>query len=161
MEVKTSVAGQKRYPRELKRLAVEKKRNENWTWSKTIKWIETEHGIKVPASTCSKWVLWYKEDQEGRAGISSSESINAVGTLKWQPEEDDLLRMLVDNGFTAGEIAEFMNDTPELNFRKYTSRSIESRRMRLNIKTNKSSFIPNKDIIEGEVEENHNKKDIE
>ena len=158
MEVKTSKAGLKRYPRELKRLAVEKRRNENWTWPETVEWIEEEHGIKIPHTSCYKWEWWYQEYQAGRAATKVDETPNKK--KHWRPEEDDILRMCTDEGLTAYQIAEFMEDTPELNFRRYTVRSIEGRRMKLNIKvylpTNRSQ---NEDTIK-ELKEAFSKKKI-
>lgn len=146
MEVKKSITGQKRYPRELKRLAVEKRRNENWTWSETIKWIEAEHSIKVNPGTVGKWSIWYIEDQEGRVGKSSSSSSNG-GAKRWQPKEDDLLKEYVKLDLTNNEIAQFMEDTPDLNFRTYTTRSIENRKQRLNITSGIGSNLQMEDMI--------------
>ena len=103
MEVKKSIGGQKRYSREFKRLAVEKRRNENWTWKETIKWIEVEYNIKVPLGTVGKWGTWYTEDQEGRVGKSSSSTKND-GAKRWQPEEDDVLKECTEFGLTNNEI---------------------------------------------------------
>jgi hypothetical protein len=132
MEVKKSITGQKRYPREFKRLVVEKRRNENWSWRKTAQWVEEDYGIKIPNGTFKPWSRWYEEYIEGRAGESSSKAGNrSTKSKNWQPEEDEILIMCVEASLTGAQTAEFMNDTPELNFRTYTTESIYSRKRKL------------------------------
>jgi len=133
MEVSNnSVTGRKRYTTEFKRLVFEKRRDENWTWLQTNEWIEAEYGIKIPINTVNNWSTWYKDDQKGRVGKSSSQGPN--GAKKWQPQEDAILKKYIEEGLRMSQIVDFMNDTPELNYRTYTTSSIKNRKTRLGIK---------------------------
>ena len=132
MEVfKMSVTGQIMYTREFKRLVVEKKRDENWSWIQIVQWIEAEYGIKIPYNTVSKWSIWCREEQKGRVGKSSSEGPNK--TKNWRPEEDNILKECIEEGLEVSQIVDYMEDTPELNFRTYTKASIICRRRRLGL----------------------------
>ena len=130
MEVSNnSITGIKRYTREFKRLVVEKKYDENWTWLRTVEWIEEEYDINLPTNTVMTFGAWYREEQEGRVGKSSSEGTNSA--KHWRPQEDAILKECVEKGLTIKQIVDFMEETPELNYRTYTKPSISNRKARL------------------------------
>jgi transposase-like protein len=139
MEVSNnSVTGRKRYTREFKRLVVKKRHDENWTWLRTVEWIEEEYGIKISRNTINKWIVWCREEQKGRVGKSSSEGYNRA--KHWQPQEDVILKECIEEGLANLQIVDFMNDTPELNYRRYTLGSITNRKKRLGIKGAKAGL---------------------
>ena len=66
----------------------------------------------------------------------------------WQPEEDIELRLAQEIGLTVAQTVESMNEDDELNYRCYTRRSIEARRMTLRLgKSRPSTLVNSKDII--------------
>ena len=107
MEVSNnSITGIKRYTREFKRLVVEKKYDENWTWLRTVEWIEEEYDINLPTNTVMTFGAWYREEQEGRVGKSSSEGTNSA--KHWRPQEDAILKECVEEGLTIKQTVDFM-----------------------------------------------------
>jgi hypothetical protein len=97
-----------------------------------VEWIEEEYGIKISPNTINKWIVWCREEQKGRVGKSSSQSPNRAKA--WQPQEDVILKECVEEGLANLQIVDFMEDTPELNYRRYTLGSIKCRKKRLGIK---------------------------
>ena len=129
--IKNSVIGQKRYTREFKRLVVKKRHDENWTWLRTGEWIEEEYDIKILYGTIKMWGTWYREEQEGRVGKSSSEGTNSA--KHWRPQEDVILKECVEEGLTRPQIVDFMEGFFELHYRTYTLGSISMRKQRLGL----------------------------
>jgi translation initiation factor 2 beta subunit (eIF-2beta)/eIF-5 len=62
----------------------------------------------------------------------ASASKNAK-SKNWQPEEDIELRLAQEIGLTIAQTVECMNEDDKLNYRCYTRRSIEARRIRLKL----------------------------
>ena len=129
--IKNSVIGQKRYTREFKRLVCEKRQDKNWTWLRTVEWIEEEYDIKILYNTIKMWGSWYREYQKGRLGKPSSEGYNMA--KRWQPQEDAILKECLKEGLSIEQMVDFMNDTPELYYRTYTLHSIKNRKKRLGL----------------------------
>ena len=51
----------------------------------------------------------------------------------WQPKEDAALMLAKEIGLTVTQTVDCMNEDPELNYRVYTRRSIDARRLRLKL----------------------------
>ncbi len=129
MEAKRSKTGNKRYPREMKRKIVEKREEKNWTWKETQTWVKKTFNEDIPYNSISKWGLWYKYEKSGVTGGSSAEVSNGKNP-NWNQQEIQELKLGIELGLTAQEIAECMNEDEELNYRKYTVRSIEAKKSR-------------------------------
>ena len=134
MEAKRSMTGTRRISREIKRAAVEKRLSENITWQEVVNWIYKTYKIRVAIGSTTSWTSWYREDQEGRGSHSSAEQNN--GTKWWVPEEDAEVKLGDELGLTAYQIADCMNEDSELNYRNYTTCSIECRRRKLGLVKN-------------------------
>lgn len=128
MEAKRSKTGNKRYPREMKRKIVEKREEKNWTWKETQTWVKKTFNEDIPYGTINTWASWYKYEKAGITGGSSAEVPN--GNCKWNQHEIQELKLGIELGLTAQEIAECMNEDEELNYRRYTVRSIEAKKLR-------------------------------
>ena len=59
----------------------------------------------------------------------------------WQPKEDTALRLAQELGLTVAQTVECMNEDDELNYRCYTRRSIEARRIRLKLGKSKKKLM--------------------
>lgn len=123
MEANRSIMGTKRYSREMKRRAVEKREENNWTWKETQDWVKKTFNQDIPYNSIIKWASWYKEEKLGLTGSSSKK---ANGKRKWNQHELQELKRGVDLGLSNYEIALCMEEDPELNYRTYTVRSIIS-----------------------------------
>ena len=128
MEAKRSKTGNKRYPREMKRKIVEKREEKNWTWKETQTWVKKTFNEDIPYGTIKKFASWYKHEKSGITGGSSAEVPN--GRCWWNQHEIQELKLGIELGLTAQEIAECMNEDEELNYRRYTVRSIEAKKLR-------------------------------
>jgi len=149
MEAKKSLLGTKRYPREIKWKAVEKRNEEGWSWLELIKWLKETYDMDIPRKTAANWGYEYNMKQKGILGGSSAERSNK--RKNWDAIEDNELRRRVGLGLTNGEIVESMNEDEELNNRFYTLGSIVQRKHRLGlskeIKHNKGAEQRAKDLL--------------
>ena len=72
---------------------------------------------------------------------------NRKGRKNWQPEEDIALKLAQELGLTVAQTGECMDEDDELNYRCYTRRSIEARRMKLRLGKSRPSTLQNQDLI--------------
>lgn len=129
MEAKNSLLGTKRYPREMRRRTVEKREEKNWTWKETQTWVRKTYNKDVALGTIMYWGQWYRDEKLGLTGGSSAETVNRRKP-NWNEHELQELKLGIELGLTSLEIAMCMEEDPELNYRTYTVRSIEAKRVR-------------------------------
>lgn len=150
MEAKKSMAGRIIIPRHIKRAAIKKLLSENMKQGQEfVDWVYETYQIKISAKIISSWLTWYREDQEGRSASSSvspSSSGRPSGTVWWIPEEDAEVTHGFELGLSSYQIAECMSEDEELNYRNYTTGSINSRKSILGLR--KYPKPPNNTVIE-------------
>ena len=125
MEANRSKFGTKRHSREMKRRAVEKREENNWTWKETQTWVKKTFNQDISYNSISKWGSWYRDEKLGLTGGSSAEVVNSKNP-RWNQHELQELKAGIDLGLTQTEIALCMNEDEELNYRRYTVRGIEA-----------------------------------
>lgn len=154
MEANRSKTGNKRYPREMKRKIVEKREEKNWTWNETQIWIKKTYNIDIPLETIKKWLGWYRDEKLGLTGGSSAENSNGRHP-NWNEHETQELKLGIELGLTSWEIAECMNEDEELNYRRYTVRAIEAKKIRegLTKRINHPNSLGKKEMVEQQLEE--------
>ena len=145
--------GTRTYPSEFKIEVVERKTKDSLTWSQLQQTIEKELGIFIPLGTLGTWNSWYRDLSNNTATLQGDSKLAGKG-VPWRLEEDDFLREAVDIGLPSSEIAVLMQETPELNYRNYTKRSIECRMLRLNIRSNYMGFKQKSKKVSPAVVEN-------
>jgi predicted Zn-ribbon and HTH transcriptional regulator len=154
MEAKRSKTGNKRYSREMKRRAVEKREENNWTWKETQAWVKKTFNQDIPYGSIIKWAGWYTDEKLGVTGGSSAEIPNGKNP-NWNQHEIQELKLGIELGLTAQEIAECMNEDEELNYRRYTVRGIEAKKLRegLTKELPHPNSIGKKETVEEQLEQ--------
>ena len=131
--------GTRTYPPEFKIEVVERKTKDGLTWAQLQQAVEKELGIFIPLGTLGTWNSWYRDLSNNTASLQGNSKLGGKGK-PWQLEEDNFLREALDIGLPSSEIAVLMQETPELKYRNYTKRSIESRMLRLNVRSSSMGF---------------------
>jgi len=134
MEAKRSKTGLKRYPREMKRRVADRRVDNNLSLKKTQAWAKKEYGEIINLSTIGSWTEWRRAEKLGLTGGSSAEVHNS--RKAWNEQELQELKLGVELGLTNEQIAQCMEEDPDLNYRKYTSASISMMKTRKGLTKN-------------------------